>query len=164
DYTGTDTFEYTVSDGNGGTVTASVTGRVNNMSIPRDGRADVCSTDLNTVGTFAVLTNDSDPDGDSLSITSTTQGTQGAVAISGTSVTYTPTTDYTGTDTFEYTVSDGNGGTVTATVTVMVNNVNKPPVATADSPTRRSTDLGTFAVLTNDSDPDGDSLSITSTT
>src|SRR5690606_27192679 len=108
DYTGTDTFEYTVSDGNGGTVTATVTVMVNNVNKPPVATADSYSMDENTVGTFAVLTNDSDPDGDSLSITSTTQGTQGAVAISGTSVTYTPTTDYTGTDTFEYTVSDGN--------------------------------------------------------
>ncbi|MGC4117498.1 MAG: DUF4215 domain-containing protein [Myxococcales bacterium] len=73
-------------------------------------------------GDVNVLANDSDPEGDSLSVTTITQGTHGTVTIvgSGTAVHYTPAPGYVGTDTFTYTVSDGHGGSTTATVTVTV--------------------------------------------
>src|SRR5207237_10497660 len=65
-----------------------------------------------------VRANDSDIDGDTLSVSVVTQGTHGSVAITsgGTGVSYTPAANFFGTDTFTYTVSDGNGGTDTATV------------------------------------------------
>jgi hypothetical protein len=71
------------------------------------------------VATVSVLTNDTDVDGPSLAVTSVTQGAHGAVAISGSQVTYTAAL-YVGADSFTYTVSDGAGGTATATVTVDV--------------------------------------------
>ncbi len=68
--------------------------------------------------------------GETLTITAVTQGAQGTVAIvGGTSVTYTPSANYFGPDSFTYTISDGNGGSATGTVNVTVNNVNDPPVA-----------------------------------
>uniref|UniRef100_UPI00384B7640 golvesin C-terminal-like domain-containing protein n=1 Tax=Neorhodopirellula lusitana TaxID=445327 RepID=UPI00384B7640 len=79
-----------------------------------------------TTVTINVLANNgygigSDSDGDSISIDSTTQPTQGAVVIdSASTVTYTPTTGFVGNDSFQYTVIDGNGGTATATAFVTV--------------------------------------------
>ena len=57
---------------------------------------DSYTMDENTVGTFAVLTNDSDPDGDALIITAVTQGIHGTVTFTDTEVTYTPATEYVG--------------------------------------------------------------------
>jgi hypothetical protein len=70
--------------------------------------------------TIAVLTNDSDANGDVLTITAVTQGDHGSVEIVGSSVVYTPDSGYEGTDSFSYIVSDGFGGTDTATVSVVI--------------------------------------------
>jgi len=74
--------------------------------------------------TIDVLLNDTDADIDSLTISGITQAAHGFVTNNGTDVTYTPDTDYSGTDSFTYTISDGNGGTDTATVAITVNPVN----------------------------------------
>lgn len=72
---------------------------------------------------IAVLANDSDPEGNPLTVTATTPPTQGGAVtlVSGrTAIQYKPKPGFTGTDTFTYTVGDGQGGTGTATVTVNV--------------------------------------------
>src|SRR4029077_11438930 len=82
-----------------------------------------------------VLANDTiAPDaGETLTITTVTQGSHGAVVNNGTNVSYTPAANYFGTDSFTYTISDGNGGTDTATVNVTVTSVNDAPTAQPDS-------------------------------
>jgi N-acetylneuraminic acid mutarotase len=65
-----------------------------------------------------VLANDTDPDGDPLALTSVTQGAKGTVAISGAAAVYSAGSAGSGTDSFEYTVSDGTGRTARGTVTV----------------------------------------------
>lgn len=75
-----------------------------------------------------VLGNDSDPDGDSLSVSNVTNGQNGRVSIVGNTVTYTPNRGFSGTDNFTYTASDGRGGTGTATVTVTIG--AEPPMPT----------------------------------
>jgi Big-like domain-containing protein len=67
-----------------------------------------------------VLANDSDPDGDPLTIISVTQPANGAATITNGEISYQPQRGFTGTVTFQYTISDGRGGTATATVTVVV--------------------------------------------
>jgi hypothetical protein len=68
-----------------------------------------------------VLTNDSDLDGNHLTITSVTQGANGNVIINGgTNVTYRPNTGFKGADTFAYTITDGQGGFATNSVSVNV--------------------------------------------
>jgi CSLREA domain-containing protein len=74
----------------------------------------------------AVLSNDTDPDGDALTITAVTQGAHGSVANNGISVSYTPNANFIGTDTFTYTVDDGHSHTDTATVTVTVSDTTAP--------------------------------------
>jgi len=81
---------------------------------------DSATTPADTPVTIDVLDNDSDMDGDTLTVDSVTQGTNGSVTNNGNDVTYTPDPIFTGTDSFTYTISDGNGGTDTATVTVTV--------------------------------------------
>ena len=120
-FTGTDSFEYTVSDGNGGTDTATVTVTVDPVNDPPVAVDDSDSTLENNNVDIYVLANDSDADGDTLSIHSVTSPTNGTATNHTTYVTYSPDTNFDGTDSFEYTVSDGNGGTDTATVTVTVN-------------------------------------------
>ena len=76
----------------------------------------------NTALVIDVLANDTDADLDTLTITTKTDGTNGSVSIAGdgSSVTYTPTAGASGEDWFLYTISDGNGGSDTASVTVDV--------------------------------------------
>lgn len=69
---------------------------------------------------LSVLANDSDPDGDSISLVSVTQPSHGAVSIFGNSVLYVPPRNHFGSTKFTYTISDGQGGTAIATVTVTV--------------------------------------------
>ncbi len=122
---------------------------------------DVAATNEDTAVNVAVKANDSDPDGDPLTVTSATQGANGSTAIAaGATVTYTPNPGFQGVDTFTYTVSDGNGGTDTATVTVTVSSVNHPPEAWDDLVTTDEDTAITIAVLANDTDIDGDLLTV----
>jgi len=71
--------------------------------------------------TVTVLANDSDPDGGTLSVTSVTTPAHGTATINAaTTVTYTPAASYSGPDSFGYSISDGQGGTASATVSVTV--------------------------------------------
>ncbi|NER28706.1 MAG: hypothetical protein F6J89_13990 [Symploca sp. SIO1C4] len=71
--------------------------------------------------TIAVLENDSDPDGDQLWFTLETEPENGSIIINGNgTVTYIPKTGFYGQDRFQYQLSDGQGGTDQATVTVIV--------------------------------------------
>ena len=81
------------------------------------------STTKNAAKTLSVLLNDSDPDRDTLKITSVTQpsaGTGTAVKYNDSTVKYTPPSNWTGTTSFTYTIDDGKGGSDTATVSVSV--------------------------------------------
>ena len=70
---------------------------------------------------ITVLVNDTDADSDPLTVTNVaTPGNGTATINANSSITYMPNTSFMGTDTFDYTVDDGNGGTDTGTVTVTV--------------------------------------------
>ena len=116
---GSDTFTYTVVDGNGGSDTAVVSvtiAAVNDAPVAVD---DSAFMDAGTAVTITVLANDSDIDGDPLTVVTATQPVNGVVALNlDNSVTYTPTAGFRGSDSFNYTISDGTGGTDTATVFV----------------------------------------------
>ena len=72
-----------------------------------------------------MLANDTDVDGDTLTVTGSTNGAHGTVTCTTAGVcTYTPAANYNGPDCFTYTVSDGHGGTATGTVSVTVTPVN----------------------------------------
>jgi len=164
DFNGVDSFTYTISDGNGGTDTATVTIAVAAVNDPPSAQDDSDSTDENTPVVIDVLPNDSDPDSDSLTVQSVTQPDNGSVVNNGTDVTYIPDSEFSGIDVFTYTISDGNGGTDTATVTIAVAAVNDPPSAQDDSDSTDENTPVNIDVLPNDSDPDGDNLTVQSVT
>ena len=164
DFTGNDTFTYTVSDGNGGSATANVDVLVNNVNDIPEASDDSDITNEDVAKTISVLSNDSDIDGDALIVIAVTQGNNGSVTHTVNDITYTPADDFNGTDTFTYTVSDGNGGSDTANVTITVNPVNDAPVATDDTDGTNEDTPKTIVVLDNDNDVEGDSLSISGVT
>jgi len=133
DFNGTDHFRYTISDGRGFFAEATVTVTATPVNDPPVARDDAATTAEDTAVTVNVLGNDSDVDGDPLTVTGVTQGAHGSVVLNADgSVTYAPAADFNGVDHFTYTVSDGRGGTATATVAVTVNSVNDAPVARDD--------------------------------
>ncbi|HET7030704.1 MAG TPA: Ig-like domain-containing protein [Candidatus Limnocylindrales bacterium] len=165
---GSDSFTYTISDGHGGTDSATV-----NVTISAVNDAPVATDDSLAVLEDAAATaldvraNDSDPDGDALTITGTTNGAKGSVVVTGagTGLTYRPNANANGSDAFTYTISDGHGGTDSATVNVTISAVNDGPVATDDSLTVLEDAAATaVAVVQNDTDVEGDALTITGAT
>ncbi|MFH1849040.1 MAG: Ig-like domain-containing protein [archaeon] len=107
-----------------------------------------------------VVLNDEDADGDSLSVESFTQPSNGAVIQDGSNLKYTPNPNYFGNDSYTYIVTDGNGGTDTANVYVNVRPVNDAPVAVDDARTVAEDHTTYVTVLSNDYDVDGDTLSV----
>ncbi|MBN9522986.1 tandem-95 repeat protein, partial [bacterium] len=167
DYVGTDSFTYTLSDGNGGTATGTVAVTVAAVNDPPTAGPDTLTVVEDALPTIVdVLANDtSDPEpGETLVVALVGQPQHGTVTLVGGMVRYAPAADYFGTDSFTYTVSDGNGGSAVGTVTVTVTPVNDPPTVVADtlSVGEDSTDT-VLPVLANDSSaPDGgEALSVT---
>ncbi len=100
--------------------------------------ADSATTDEDTPVDIDVVGNDYDSDGDSLSVSEVADPANGTAAIkpgSATTITYTPDTDFTGTDKFLYQLSDGSS-TVLGDVTVTVNAVNDAPEFAAETAAR----------------------------
>jgi outer membrane protein OmpA-like peptidoglycan-associated protein len=158
---GTDTFSYTIEDAYGGRDTAQVTVKLlklNELPLAVDDSYSVPEDSSNNL--FDVLGNDSDPDGDDLTILSVTTPPHGTASISGNAVVYTPDPGYFGADSFGYTVEDGNGGEDSALVSVVVEEHNNPPVAADDFASTYKNTPVVIEVLANDQDPDGDPLAI----
>jgi len=130
DFFGTDTFTYTLADASGRMDTATVTVTVNNVQDPPVANADSGSTpEDTTLPNINILANDSDPDMDPLTVT-TAVAANGTVMINpdGT-IDYTPNPGFNGTDTVNYTISDGNGGFASSTVLINVVPVADPPTS-----------------------------------
>lgn len=108
--------------------------------------------------TVAVLANDSDPDGDILTVSGVSDGAFGTVVNNGDgTVTYTPTDPaFEGTDTFTYDISDGNGGTDTATVSVTVGDDTPPPPPPVPDGYVDGDDTGNLIDDNYTGDPNGD--------
>jgi hypothetical protein len=163
-YSGPDSFTYTVADGSGGFDTTTVAieiGPVNNRPVAGDDAAPATEDLPATFTAVSLLANDSDPDFDSLTIDDVTDGANGSAVLVGGDILYTPVADYNGPDTITYTVCDPGGLCDTATVTIMVGPENDDPRAKDDTATTDEDVPVTVAVLDNDSDVDGDSLTVT---
>ena len=147
---------------NAGAATPTTTTIANNPPVATPDPAVSATED--TPVSFPVLGNDTDADGDPLTVTGAT-ASNGTVTVNPDgSLSYKPNPDFHGTDTVTYTISDGKGGTATTTVTINVAPVNDPPVAVADTATTREDTPVTVAVLGNDTDVDGDTLTVTGAT
>ncbi|MDT4955327.1 MAG: hypothetical protein QOJ02_3465 [Acidobacteriota bacterium] len=155
-------FSYVVRDGQGGTATGNVTVTINPVNDAPVANADSATTDEDTAVAIDARANDTDVDGDGLSITNATNGAHGTVAVVNGSAVYTPAENYHGPDNFTYTVSDGHGGSAQGAVSVTVNSVNDNPVAVNDSATTAEDNAVTIDAVANDTDVDGDPLTLTS--
>ncbi|WP_224815062.1 tandem-95 repeat protein [Hasllibacter sp. MH4015] len=163
DFNGTDTVTYTISDGNGGTDTATVTFNVAPVNDAPDAVNDSVTTDEDTPITIDVLDNDTDVDGDTLEITgASVPADQGVVSIVGGELLFEPAENFNGEATISYSISDGNGGTDTAEVTVTVTPVNDDPVAVDDSASTMEDESVVIDLIGNDTDVDGDTLELAS--
>jgi Ca2+-binding RTX toxin-like protein len=141
----------------------SLSDTVDNLQDP-DANPDVAETDEDTAVIIDPLANDTDPNGDTLSILGVPTATHGTVSVNADgTITYTPDANYNGPDTITYTVTDPAGNTATSTVAVTVNPVNDAPEANPDTSTTAINTPVTLAVVGNDSDVDGDTLSILGT-
>jgi M6 family metalloprotease-like protein len=156
-YHGSDTFDYTMNDGHGNTDTATVHITVTTVNDPPTAVDDNAVTPENTPLEIAVLANDTDPEGDNLTIVGLNRGSHGTVAATvNNTVRYTPDTGYAGADTFIYTISDGNGGKASARVHVTINPVAQPPVVRITGPANRQNFLvGEEVIINADATDDG---------
>jgi hypothetical protein len=162
--TGTDTFTYTVTDSGGASATATVHVTIRGFNDPPVAVNDAATFEEDTgAHTIAITANDSDVDGDSLTVTSVSQPAFGTAAISADrrSVTYASGRDANGSDSFNYTIADGRGGSASATVYVTIAAINDAPAGVADFATfPEDSEAQTIDLVGNDSDVEGDALSI----
>ncbi|MCP5195658.1 MAG: tandem-95 repeat protein [Gammaproteobacteria bacterium] len=152
-FTGTDTFTYTITDSFSQTDTATVTVTVSPSGL--NAVDDAATTAAGTPITVSVLSNDT---GTGLTVSAVSAPVHGSAVLSGSTVTYTPTAGFTGTDAFTYTITDSFSRTDTATVTVIINPSGLNAVDDATTTTSVGTSI-TVNVLANDA---GSGLTLTS--
>lgn len=120
-FTGTDSFRYRVSYG-GASAEAEVAVTVDPLVVNRPPIAvdDSASTVRNTAVRIAVLSNDSDPDGDAIGIAGVLAPSVGTAVVDGAAIVYTPPRGFAGIATLRYFVQDGKGGSASANVNISV--------------------------------------------
>ncbi|WP_420629758.1 Ig-like domain-containing protein [Candidatus Leptofilum sp.] len=179
-FDGTDTFTYHANDGSDDSNIATVTISVSGTNDDPTANDDTYATDEDTVYTVSLpadglLDNDTDPENDSLSVTASDATSSMGAAVSVNSdgtFSYDPTGSATiqaldagdnTADTFDYTISDGDTGTDTGTVTINLTGVNDAPVSTNDGAYNATEDVQlnvnrAAGVLVNDTDVDADDI------
>ncbi len=122
---------------------------------------DTATTLEDTPVTIDVLANDTDPNGDPLTIVSASSPDGDVVINADGTITFTPNENFNGEATITYTVTDPDGNESTASVTVDVESVNDGPVAVQDDYSADEDAVAVLGnVLSNDSDPDGATLTV----
>jgi len=166
-FNGSDSFTFKINDSAADSAPATVTIMVSSVNDPPVANDDTANTREDTpVGTIDVLANDTDVDNvgrylylDTFSVTAVSQGTNGSVTINpDNTLTYSPNANFSGSDTFTYTISDNKGLTDTAKVNVTVNMVNDAPRFTS-APVTTATVGALYTYDVDSADPDaGDTL------
>ena len=165
DYHGPDAVVVTVDDGEftaSATISITVT-PLNDAPVAANDALAASEDTAATVTAAALVANDTDVDGDPLTVTAVGNAVSGTVGLVAGTVTFTPAANFVGTATFDYTVSDGNA-TDDGTVTVTVGGQNDPPVAVDDTATTAEDTNATITAATlvaNDTDDEGQTLSVT---
>src|SRR5207247_1668407 len=168
-FNGIDSFTYKASDDQAqsgvATVTITVT-PVNDAPVAANDDSYTTAEDTQlTVSAPGVLANDSDVDGDPLTAILVSSPAHGTLNLnSDGSFSYVPAANYNGPDSFTYKANAGQADSAIATVSITITGVNDAPVAADDSASTPEDIAVTIAPLANDSDVDGDSLTITSAT
>ena len=163
DFTGSDSFTYKVNDGTVDSETATVSITVRSVNTAPETSPQSVTTNEDTAVTITLV--GSDADGDTLTYSIVDNPTNGVVTLDGSTVIYTPSANYLGEDSFTFKVNDGFVDSETATVSITVVEVNDPPVAVADALTiEEDAALSSTDVIANDTDAEGDTLSLTAAT
>ena len=162
-FTGTERFDYRVTDDREGAVDATITVQVipaASLPIARndDGFTLIEDTTL-IIHPDALLANDSDFDGDPLRVVWVGNAENGAVVLSDTGISFTAAPNYDGPASFDYRITDDRHGEATATVSLEITPSNRAPLAVNDrfaGVEDSALVLHPDALLANDIDPDGD--------
>jgi VCBS repeat-containing protein len=158
-YNGPDSFTYKANDGQADSNVVTATLAVNPVNDAPVASNDSYAMMEDTTLTASLLANDSDVDGDALTVSLVSGPAHGSITFnSDSSFTYTPLADYNGADSFTYKANDGQADSNVATVSLTVTLVNDAPVAINDSYAMTGHTVLTAGVLANDSDVDGDPL------
>ena len=166
-FNGSDSFTFKVNDSAADSAPATVSIMVSSVNDPPMANDDTATTREDTPAvTIDVLANDTDVDNvgrylylDTLSVTAVSQGTNGSVTINpDNTLSYSPKANFSGSDTFTYTISDNKGLTDTAKVNVTVKMVNDAPRFTS-APVTTATVGALYTYDVDSEDPDaGDTL------
>ena len=159
---GTDSFTYKATDSSGAFTTATVTitvASINDKPIARMNSFIINEDETLLFTVSDLLSNDSDADNDSLTITNFTQPASGTLTLVGNQFTYIPVPNDFGILSFSYTISDGNGGEDSALVMITIRPINDAPIAVDDVYTTDEDQvltISTYAtgILANDTDVD----------
>ena len=157
---------FTVTDAGGLSANQTIDVEIQAVNDASSANADTAETSEDVAIEIAVLSNDTNPDQGILSVSIIAEPTNGqATANTSGTVTYTPSENYAGSDTFTYQITDSVGGDIaSADVSVTVLAVDDTPTAVDDSAEVSEDDSVAFAVLGNDSDVEGDAFAIASYT
>ncbi|EFL89420.1 cadherin-like domain-containing protein, partial [Ahrensia sp. R2A130] len=163
-FNGEDTITYTVSDGRGGTDTATVILNVLPINDAPVGITSAAQTIVedDSLSNFDVLAGATDTEGDTLLVSQTSAINGIAVVNANGNIDYTPFANFNGVDTVSYTISDGNGGAFVSQIDITVTAINDAPLSGSPSPVTTDEDISLFGidVASFASDPDGDPVSV----
>ncbi|HCZ9162412.1 TPA: tandem-95 repeat protein, partial [Vibrio alginolyticus] len=155
-------FSYDIIDNDGGVINGTANLDITPVNDAPIATNDAIQTDEDSQVVIDVLANDSDIEGDDLIITSASvPEEQGIVEIIDGKLVFTPAENFNGNATISYTITDGELEDE-AQVSVTVNSVNDAPIASNDTTITEEDSSVTVDVLPNDTDIDGDTLSIQS--
>ncbi len=170
-YHGPARFDYDVTDADGGTSRATVVlnlAEVNDVPVaqPDAGAAELTGAEDTalTIALAQLTGNDSDADGDALTVTAVSAAVHGSVALVDGAVRFMPERDYYGPASFVYTVQDGRGGQAQALATLQITPANDVPVVggeTVAGVEDTALVIAAQALLANDHDIDSAQLSVT---
>ena len=165
-FNGPATITYTVVDGQGGEDEGQAVVSVGAVNDGPVANTDTDTTEEDTPVTVDLLANDTDDDGDDLTvINATVPAEQGTLVDNGDgTVTFTPAPNFNGEATITYEISDSNGGTDTSTHVINVTPVNDAPDAVNDADVTDFNTPVTVDLLANDTDVDGDDLTVIAAT
>jgi probable HAF family extracellular repeat protein len=162
-YNGSDSFTFKVNDGTANSSEATV--NLSIQPVPDAPTADSQSVVTDEDTALNIVLSGGDNDGDALTYSKVSGPAHGTLTGSGSRLTYTPSANYNGPDSFTFKVNDGTVDSATATVSITVKSVNDPPVAgTSISVVTLKGVPVTVAVLASALDIDGDTLSVVAVT
>jgi len=167
-YHGVDGFTYKASDGAADSNVVSVTINVSSVNNPPVAVDDTITATEDTVKTLPAsgagspAANDTDPDGDVLTVSAVSNPVGGTVSLTGGTITFTPSANLCGTGAggFTYVVSDGQGRVDTGLVTLNIACINDVPVANSQSVTTPEDAAKAITLTGSDADP-GTTLTFT---